>query len=83
MGSRLVVPSTAMMPTGLSPLGQKVWRAAQRYGLIVVDQVGGSSPVLYADTTVSSAHLDLLRVWWSGRPADLDQIAKQLQLAQD
>ena len=83
MGSRLVVPATATMPTGLSPLGQKIWRAAQRYGFIVVDRVGGSAPVLYADTTVSSADLDLLRVWWNGRPADLDQIAKQLQLAQD
>jgi hypothetical protein len=83
IGTRLVVPSSATMPAGLSPLGQKIWRAAQRYGFIVVDQVGGSSPVVYADTTVSSADLDLLRVWWNGRPADLDQIAKQLQVAQD
>jgi hypothetical protein len=47
MGSRLVVPPTAAMPTGLSALGQKIWRAAQRYGFLVVDQAG--SPMLYAD----------------------------------
>ncbi len=83
MGSRLVIPSTATMPTGLSSLGQKIWRAAQKYGFIVVDQVGGSSPLVYADTSVSSSDLDPLRVWWNGRPADLDQIASQLQVARD
>ena len=75
--------ANATMPPGLSPLGQKIWRAAQRYGFIVVDQVGGASPVVYADTTVSTADVDLLRVWWNGRPADLDQIAQQLQVARD
>jgi hypothetical protein len=79
MGSRLVVPSTATMPTGLSTLGQKIWRAAQKYGFIVIDQVGGSLPMVYADTTVSNADLDPLR----GSAHDLDKIAAQLQLAKD
>ena len=79
MGSRLVVPSTATMPAGLSALGQKIWRAAQKYGFIVVDQVGGSLPVVYADTTVSNTDLEPLR----GSAHDLNKIAAQLQLARD
>jgi len=84
MGSRLVVPPTATMPPGLSALGQKIWRAAQRYGFLVVDQ--GTVPTLYADPrTMTSAQIAALRENWC--PAncdgknDLDDIASQLQVA--
>jgi len=84
MGSRLVVPPTATMPPGLSALGQKIWRAARRYGLLVVDQAG--SPTLYADPrSMTAAQIAPLRETWC--PAncdgtnDLDDIASQLVVA--
>lgn len=40
-GQRLAIPATAPMPPGLSPLGQKVFRAYQTYGAFVVDVAGG------------------------------------------
>jgi hypothetical protein len=83
MGSRLVVPPTATMPSGLSVLGQKIWRAAQRYGFLVVDRA--DVPSLYADPrTMSDAQMTPLRVYWCptcGNKNDLDRIASQLQVA--
>jgi hypothetical protein len=85
MGSRLVVPPTATMPSGLSALGQKIWRAARRYGFLVVDRAG--SPTLYADPrSMTAAQIAALREHWC--PAncdgmnDLDVIASQLHVAQ-
>jgi hypothetical protein len=42
-GDRLAIPSWVAMPPGLSPLGQKVFRAMQRYGVFNVDVATGSS----------------------------------------
>lgn len=84
MGSRLVVPPTATMPPGLSALGQKIWRAARRYGFLVVDLAG--SPTLYADPrSMTAAQIAALREYWcpancDGRN-DLDDIASQLRVA--
>jgi hypothetical protein len=82
MGSRLGIPETATMPAGLSSLGQKVWRAIKKYGLLVVDT--GSTPALYADPgSMTGAQVDPLRVYWCGgcgNANDLDRIALQLQL---
>ena len=64
MGSRLITPATATMPSGLSALGQKLWRCAQSYGWLIVDQVGGTSPAIYADPrSMTSAQVDPLRVY--------------------
>ncbi len=40
-GQRLAISPTVPMPQGLSPLGQKVFRAYQRYGAFVIDVAGG------------------------------------------
>jgi hypothetical protein len=86
IGTRLVIPVSATMPSGLSPLGQKVWRAAQKYGLLVVDQSG--TPALYADPrTMTGTQIDPLRAWWCPTncdgTSDLDLIVPQLQVARD
>jgi hypothetical protein len=86
IGSRLVVPGSATMPAGLSALGQKIWRAAQKYGFLVVDRSG--TPALYADPrTTTNAQIDPLRAWWCpvncDGTSDLDLIVLQLQLAKD
>jgi hypothetical protein len=80
MGSRLVVPPSASMPSGLSPLGQKIWRAAKKYGMFVVDRA--DTPTLYADPrSMTAAQISALRVYWCstcGGKNDLDRIAAQL-----
>jgi hypothetical protein len=43
IGDRLAIAPATSMPPGLSPLGQKVFRAYQRYGVFVVDVAGGST----------------------------------------
>lgn len=40
-GERLGIPPQTPMPDGLSPLGQKVFRAYRKYGAYVVDVAGG------------------------------------------
>lgn len=76
MGSRLGIPAGTPMPTGLSPLGQRIWRALVTYGAFVVDQHGGSSPViLYADPlSVPAGSIGPVREFWNGVPSDLDRI---------
>jgi hypothetical protein len=39
-GERLGIPPGTPMPRGLSPLGEKVFRALQRYGAFVIDVAG-------------------------------------------
>lgn len=40
-GQRYAIPYSTAMPAGLSPLGQKVFRALQNYGAFVTDVSGG------------------------------------------
>jgi hypothetical protein len=42
-GDRLAIPPGAAMPAGLSPLGQKVFRALQKYGAFNVDVAIGTT----------------------------------------
>src|SRR5262249_46371123 len=42
-GDRLAIPPSVAMPAGLSPLGQKVFRSMQRYGVFDIDVSGGTS----------------------------------------
>jgi hypothetical protein len=64
------------MPSGLSPLGERIWQALVTYGAYVVDQHGGTSPVvLYAEPFgVPGAPVEPVRVFWNGAPSDLDRI---------
>jgi hypothetical protein len=75
-GARLGIPAGTPMPSGLSPLGERIWQALVTYGAYVVDQHGGTSPVvLYAEPFgVPGAPVEPVRVFWNGAPSDLDRI---------
>jgi hypothetical protein len=66
-GQRLAIPPTAPMPQGLSPLGQKVFRAYQRYGAFVIDVAGGTTNLraqanAYDPATITVLLRDLQRI---------------------
>ena len=48
MGARLGIPAGTPMPGGLSPIGVRMWNTLVRYGAYVVDQHGGSAPVVFS-----------------------------------
>ena len=50
VGARIGIPAGTPMPGGLSSIGMRMWNTLLRYGAYVVDQHGGSAPVIfYAD----------------------------------
>lgn len=58
-GQRYAIPKTTVMPSGLSVLGQKVFRAMQNYGAFVTDVSGGCTTVgaqqnAYDDATMTA-----------------------------
>lgn len=58
-GQRYAIPKTTAMPAGLSPLGQKVFRAFQNYGAFVTDVSGGCTTLgaqqnAYDDATMTA-----------------------------
>ncbi|WP_456840053.1 hypothetical protein [Bradyrhizobium sp. USDA 4486] len=63
-GQLLAIPKGTPMPSGLSPLGQEVFRALQQYGAYVTE-MGGDQTVLraqqnaYDATTISALNTDL------------------------
>lgn len=66
-GQRLGIPATVAMPGGLSPLGQKVFRAYQRYGAFVIDIAGGVTNLraqanAYDEATITALQRDLTRI---------------------
>jgi hypothetical protein len=66
-GQRLAIPPTVPMPQGLSPLGQKVFRAYQRYGAFVIDVAGGVTNLraqanAYDRATITALLRDMLRI---------------------
>jgi len=66
-GQRLGIPTTVAMPRGLSPLGQKVFRAYQTYGAFVIDVAGGVTNLraqanAYDQTTIVALQQDLTRI---------------------
>jgi hypothetical protein len=66
-GERLGIPPRTPMPPGLSPLGQKVFRAYQEYGAFVVDVAGGVTNLraqanAYDSATMTALRLDLLKI---------------------
>ncbi len=66
-GQRLAIPAGVKMPKGLSPLGQKVFRAYQRYGVFVIDVSEGVSNLraqanAYDEATIAALHRDVGRI---------------------
>jgi len=66
-GQRLAIPPSTPMPSGLSPLGQKVFRAYQKYGAFVIDVAGGTSILRaqsngYSSSAISGLQSDLGRL---------------------
>lgn len=74
-GERLAIPPHTPMPDGLSPLGQKVFRAYQRYGAYVVDVAGGVTNLRAQTNAYDKATIAAL---WH----DLGQITPLLQRVQ-
>lgn len=66
-GERLAIPPGTLMPPGLSPLGQKVFRAYVSYGSFVVDVAGGVTNLraqenAYDSATIIALQRDLLKI---------------------
>jgi hypothetical protein len=66
-GERLAIPATTPMPHGLSPLGEKVFRALQTHGAFVVDVAGGVTNLraqanAYDATTIAALRQDVARI---------------------
>lgn len=66
-GTRLAIPAAVTMPGGLSPLGQKVFRAYQRYGAFVIDVAGGVTNLraqanAYDRATIAALERDVARI---------------------
>ena len=79
-GQRLAIPAQETMPTGLSPLGQKVFRAYQKYGAYVVDIAENVTHLraqanAYDQPTISVLQRDLARVLPSLQRVRNDQIS--------
>ena len=63
-GQRFAIPPAVSTPTGLSPLGQKVFRAMQTYGVFDIDVAGGTTVLraqanAYDATTISGLRKDV------------------------
>jgi len=66
-GQRLAIPPAVPMPQGLSPLGQKVFRAYQSYGAFVIDVAGGVTNLraqanAYDRATITALRSDVSRI---------------------
>jgi hypothetical protein len=72
LGERLAIPPDVPMPGGLSPLGQKVFRAYQRYGAFVIDVAGGVTNLRAQANAYDASTIIALR-------ADLSKITPMLQ----
>lgn len=72
-GGKLAIPRSVAMPTGLSPLGQKVFRAMQNYGCFAIDTAPGTLAIAMQSNAYDQATLNALRV-------DMSALAPLLQL---
>lgn len=63
------------MPAGLSPLGQKVFRAMQTYGVFDIDVAGGTTTLRAQANAYTSSAIDALR-------ADVNKFMPLLQRVQ-
>lgn len=60
-GERFAIPKTTAMPSGLSPLGQKVFRAYQNFGVYNIDVSGGTSNLRAQANAYSQPVMEALR----------------------
>jgi hypothetical protein len=72
-GDHLAIKPGTPMPAGLSELGQKVFRAMQKYGAYVVDVAGGTTVIRAQANAYDSATMNAL---WK----DMDKIIPKLDL---
>jgi hypothetical protein len=73
-GERLAIPPGTAMPSGLSPLGQKVFRAMQKYGVFDID-VAGVTTLRAQANAYSSSEISALR-------SDVNKLIPLLQRVQ-
>ena len=80
MGARLGIPAGSPMPGGLSIMGVRMWNTLVRYGAYVVDQHGGSAPVVFSadPRSVGAEKVDPLR----NAGGDLDKIMPYVRVVQ-
>ena len=71
-GAHLAIPPGTAMPSGLSPLGQKVFRAYVKYGAFIIDVAGGTSNLRAQANAYDEATMDALQ-------ADLGKLTPLLQ----
>ena len=71
-GERLAIPPSVSMPAGFSPLGQKVFRALQKYGAFNIDIAGGISILRSQANAYNAATINSLR-------PDMNTMLKLLQ----
>jgi hypothetical protein len=70
-GTWFRLPATLVMPTGLTPYAQMVFRALQVYGAVVVDQAGAvmvQSETSADWTNEGHSGVDPITQSWAGRP---------------
>jgi hypothetical protein len=60
-GQRLAIPPAVPMPQRLSPLGQQVFRACQKYGAFVIDVAGGVTNLRAQANAYDRATIEALR----------------------
>jgi hypothetical protein len=67
-GQLLAIPANTVMPSGLSVLGQEVFRALQQYGAYVIDNAGSQTTVLraqfnaYNATIMGALNTDMIKI---------------------
>ena len=83
MGSRIGIPAGTPRPAGLSPLGNMVFDALQKYGAFVGDYCGGPWPMFYADKrTVAETQMKPLFAFWEHNgSSDMEKIQPLLRVA--
>jgi hypothetical protein len=84
MGDRIGIPRTVAAPSGLSPLGLKMFTALQTFGAYVGDFVGSAYPMFYTDmfsVPEATPAVRRLFVWWDGYIPDMDLISPHLRVA--
>lgn len=60
-GERFAIAPGTSMPSGLSPLGQKVFRSMQKYGVFDIDVAGGTTLLRAQANAYDAATIDALR----------------------
>jgi hypothetical protein len=75
-GERLGIPPDVSMPSGLSPLGQKVFRAYQKYGAFVIDVAGGVTNLRAQANAYDKATMTALRKDLVGLTPRLEHVRK-------